>query len=91
MLATTLFGYLAVENDNALRFLKEEVSTDENWRVQEMLAKAFDYVCKHKGYEVSLPLIKEWLNYPCSNGGIEDLDKSSILQGKSICGYCSNQ
>lgn len=62
MLATTLFGYLAVENDNALRFLKEEVSTDENWRVQEMLAKAFDYVCKHKVYEVSLPLIKEWLN-----------------------------
>lgn len=62
MLATTLFGYLAVENDNALRFLKEEVSTDENWRVQEMLAKAFDYVCKHKEYEVSLPLIKEWLN-----------------------------
>ena len=62
MLATTLLGYLAVENDNALRFLKEEVSTDENWRVQEMLAKAFDYVCKHKGYEVSLPLIEEWLN-----------------------------
>lgn len=27
-----------------------------------MHAKAFDYVCKHKGYEVSLPLIKEWLN-----------------------------
>lgn len=39
MLATTLFGFLAVENDNALRFLKEQVSTDENWRVQEMLAK----------------------------------------------------
>lgn len=26
------------------------------------LAKAFDEVCKHRGYEVSLPLIKEWLN-----------------------------
>ena len=43
-------------------FLKERISTDENWRVQEMLAKAFDEVCKHRGYEVSLPLIEEWLN-----------------------------
>lgn len=62
MLATTLFGLLAVENDNALRVLKEQVSTDGNWRVQEMLAKAFDEVCKHRGYEVSLPIIEEWLN-----------------------------
>lgn len=62
MLATTLFGLLAVENDNALRFLKEQVSTDENWRVQEMLAKAFDEICKHRGYEASLPLIEEWIN-----------------------------
>ena len=30
--------------------------------MQEMLAKAFDEVCKHRGYEVSLPLIEEWLN-----------------------------
>lgn len=62
MLATTLFGLLAVENDNALRFLKEQVSTDENWRVQEMLAKAFDEICKHRGYDASLPLIEEWIN-----------------------------
>ena len=62
MLATTILGRLATTNNNALRFLKEQVSTDENWRVQEMLAKAFDEVCKHKGYEVSLPLIKEWIN-----------------------------
>ena len=62
MLSTTLFGLLAVENDNALRFLKEQVSTDENWRVQEMLAKAFDEICKHRGYEASLPLIEEWID-----------------------------
>ena len=43
-------------------FLKEQISADKNWRVQEMLAKAFDEVCKHKGYEASLPLIKEWIN-----------------------------
>lgn len=62
MLAATILGRLATEDNNALRFLKERVSTDENWRVQEMLAKAFDEVCKHRGYEVSLPLIEEWLN-----------------------------
>ena len=62
MLATTIFGKLATEDNNALCFLKEQVSIDENWRVQEMLAKAFDEVCKHRGYKVSLPLIEEWLN-----------------------------
>ena len=62
MLATTILGRLATEDNNALRFLKERVSTDENWRVQEMLAKAFDEVCKRRGYEKSLPLIEEWTN-----------------------------
>ena len=62
MLATAILGRLATENNNALSFLKEEVSTDGNWRVQEMLAKAFDEVCKHRGYETSLPLIEEWIN-----------------------------
>ena len=61
MLATTILGRLATEDNNALRFLKERVSTDENWRVQEMFAKAFDEVCRHRGYEVSLPLIEEWI------------------------------
>ena len=62
MLSTTILGKLATEDNNALYFLKERISTDENWRVQEMLAKAFDEVCKHRGYEVSLPFIEEWLN-----------------------------
>ena len=26
-----------------------------------MLAKAFDEVCRHRGYEVSLPFIEEWI------------------------------
>ena len=67
MLATTILGRLATEDNNALRFLKERVSTDENWRVQEMLAKAFDEVCRHRGYEVSLPLIEEWITDDNSN------------------------
>ena len=62
MLGTTILGRLAATNNDALCFLKERVSTDENWRVQEMLAKAFDEVCKHRGYETSLPLIEEWIN-----------------------------
>lgn len=40
MLATMIFGQLGAENNNALCFLKEQVSKDKNWRVQEMLAKA---------------------------------------------------
>ncbi|MBS6329789.1 MAG: DNA alkylation repair protein [Prevotella bivia] len=62
MLATTILGRLAATNNDALCFLKEQVSTDKNWRVQEMLAKVFDKVCEHRGYKVSLPLIEEWLN-----------------------------
>lgn len=61
MLATTILGRLATEDNNALCFLKERINTDENWHVQEMLAKAFDEVCKHRGYETSLPLIEEWI------------------------------
>ena len=62
MLATTILGRLAITNNDILRFLKEQVSIDENWRVQEMLAKAFDEVCKHRGYETSLPVIEEWID-----------------------------
>ena len=62
MLATTMLGRLANEDNNALYFLKEQVSKDSNWRVQEMLAKAFDEVCKRRGYEKSVPLIEEWIN-----------------------------
>ena len=62
MLATTILGRLATEDNNALRFLKERVSTDENWRVQEMLAKAFDEICKNRGYEKCFCLIENWLD-----------------------------
>ena len=93
MLATTLLGRLATENNNALCFLKETVGTDKNWRVQEMLAMAFDEVCKCGGYEVSLPLIEEWLNddYPCRNRRVEDLDKPSVLQRESVNCHCVNR
>ena len=61
MLSVVLLGYAGVDNEKALSFLKERVSRDENWRVQEMLAKSFDFICKERGYERTLPLIAEWL------------------------------
>ena len=62
MLATTILGRLAIGDNDALRFLKEQVSTDKNWRVQEMLAKAFDEICKNRGYEKCFCLIDNWLD-----------------------------
>lgn len=62
-----LLGYSAHENNNALSFLKNDVSQHENWRVQEILAMAFDNHCKIVGYETALPLIKEWLDSDIAN------------------------
>ena len=60
MYGVFLFGYLS-EQDDVLTFMRDEVSKDDNWRVQEVLAKAFDEFCKKKGYEKALPIIDEWL------------------------------
>ena len=60
MYGVFLFGYLS-EQDDILAFMRDEVSKDDNWRVQEVLAKAFDEFCKQTGYEKSLPIIDEWL------------------------------
>lgn len=62
MLATYLFGQLSVKSSNALEILETRIATDDNWRVQEMLAKAFDYYCQTVGYEKSLTKIKSWIN-----------------------------
>ena len=60
MFSVFLFGYLS-EQDDILAFMRDEVSKDDNWRVQEVLAKAFDEFCKKIGYEKALPVIDEWL------------------------------
>ena len=41
--------------------MRDEVSKDDNQKVQEVLAKAFDKFCKKIGYEKALPIIDEWL------------------------------
>ena len=60
MYGVFLFGYLS-DDIGILTFMRDEVSKDDNWRVQEVLAKAFDEYCKNKGYENSIPVIDEWL------------------------------
>ena len=60
MYGVFLFGYLSEQAD-ILAFMRDEVSKDDNWRVQEVLAKAFDEFCKKIRYEKALPIIDEWL------------------------------
>jgi len=60
-LAVFILGNIAVNSSEALEILKVSVSKDSNWRVQEILAKAFDRFCSENGYEASLPTIMDWL------------------------------
>ena len=61
MYGVFLFSYLSDDSD-ILTFMRDEVSKDDNWRVQEVLAKVFDEYCKNKGYENAIPVIDEWLS-----------------------------
>lgn len=60
MYSVFLFGYLSTDSD-ILTLMRDEVSKDDNWRVQEVLAKAFDEYCRNTGYESAIPVIDEWL------------------------------
>ena len=66
MYGVFLFGYLSTDKE-ILTFMRDEVSKDENWRVQEVLAKSFDEFCKSIGYEKTLTVIDEWLNHDNPN------------------------
>jgi len=72
-----LFGYLS-EEKQILDFMKKEVSKDENWRVQEVLAKSFDEYCRKIGYEQALPVIDEWL------GDIHPNTRRAVTEGLRI-------
>ena len=61
MLATFLFGKLAAKSKESFAFLHNRVGQDKDWRVQEILAQAFDQYCKVIGYEKAISVIKEWL------------------------------
>lgn len=67
MLATFLWGDCAAERPEVLTLLHQTVSRDPDWRVQEILAQAFDTYCRDNGYEQSLAIIREWLADPHPN------------------------
>jgi HEAT repeat protein len=67
MLATFLYGDMAAQSERSLHTLRVVVSKDDDWRVQEILAQAFDRCCKDTGYEHALPTIRDWLSDPSPN------------------------
>ena len=77
MYAVFLFGHLS-DRKEILAFMRDEVSKDENWRVQEVLAKAFDEFCKKVGYEQALFIIDEWLKNGNANA------KRAVTEGLRI-------
>lgn len=56
-----ILGNIANVFPKALEFLKNVVSKNANWEIQEILAMAFDTYCMKNGYEESFGTIKEWL------------------------------
>lgn len=77
MYAVFLFGHLS-DSEEILAFMRDEVSKDENWRVQEVLAKAFDEFCKKVGYKQALFTIDEWLKNGNANA------KRAVSEGLRI-------
>jgi hypothetical protein len=51
----------------AEEFLTGTVAADDDWRVQEALAKGFDWMCAERGFPASLPLIEAWLGHRTAN------------------------
>ena len=66
-IAVFLCGYIAAERADALSFLKNTVSLNPSWKVQEVLAMAFDAFCKANGYKESVPIMREWMNSDNAN------------------------
>ena len=60
--AVYIMGIISYKHKKAFAFLKNNVSINPLWQVQEFLAMAFDNYCKNIGYERSLQTIDEWLN-----------------------------
>jgi len=62
MLGVYIMGLIAHQHEKAFDFLKNNVSNNPYWQIQEFLAMAFDNYCKSTGYKESLQTIDEWLN-----------------------------
>lgn len=62
MVAVFALGYIATRSAEAFGILRERVSRDASWQVQEILAQAFNQYCNDMGYEKAIPTIKDWLS-----------------------------
>jgi 3-methyladenine DNA glycosylase AlkC len=78
MFGVYIMGFIANKNMKILNFLKNTVSKNISWQVQEFLAMAFDNYCKENGYENSLETINEWLN--CKNAN----NRRAVIEGLRI-------
>ena len=56
-----LTGYISSYNEEYLDLIRYGYCKDDNWRVQEANAKAFNIFCELKGYEESKGIINEWI------------------------------
>jgi HEAT repeat protein len=62
MVATTIWGDLASRHPELLDRLRNDVSADPDWRVHEMLARAFATWCIGTGWESARPTLASWLS-----------------------------
>lgn len=62
-----ILGYMGSAKHGALDKMRELAIKDTSWQVHEILAKAFDQVCKDIGYQKSLHFINSWLSDPHPN------------------------
>jgi 3-methyladenine DNA glycosylase AlkD len=67
MVAVFVMGYIASRSEKAVGFLRNKVSRDKAWQVQEILAQSFNEYCRSVGYEKALPTIQGWLQDPNAN------------------------
>ena len=51
----------------AATFMTGTIAGDADWRVQESLAKGFDWMCAEQGWKESRPVIEEWLGHRTAN------------------------
>jgi len=83
MLGVYILGERSLIDKAALEILETEIPGDTNWRVQEMLAKAFDRYCQKIGYEKALPTIKRWIDCKHENINRAIIEGLRIWTGKS--------
>lgn len=77
-LGVFMLGDLAARSAPALKLLRDTVSADDDPRVQQVLAKAFDAYCAEIGYAQALPTIDAWL------GDRRDTVRRAVIEGLRV-------